>query len=666
MQLINVAAAIINQIPLAWEHNKKNIIESIEYARHKGTTVLCFPEMCIPGYGCEDAFYALHTIERSWELLDEIIPHTRGMIVSVGLPTLYNNGLFNTAAMIVDGQLLGLVAKKYLAGDGIYYEPRWFRAWPQGVHSTITHHDREIPIGDIFFEVGDVRIGFEICEDAWVAKRPGSELALHGVDIILNPSGSHFAFQKFDIRKRFVLEGSRAFGVTYVYSNLLGLEEGRAIYDGGALIASGGKLVKAGPRLSFHDWYITSAVVDIDATRMARARTHSFMPTFDDDPSEIVRCDFDYPDIEPEYHKEVEPVEAWETSDTLKEEEFTRAVSLALFDYLRKSWSQGFVVSLSGGADSAAVSTLVALSVHMGIESIGLDRVKEKLFYIKKIQNLTDPKEIIKCLLTCAYQATRNSGDVTRNAAKTLAEELGALFYELDIDNIVEDYVQMIEGALQRDLTWEQDDITLQNIQARVRSPSIWMLANIQNALLLSTSNRSEAAVGYATMDGDTSGGVSPIAGIDKAFLRQWLRWMEHHGPDGDHQIPALHLINEQQPTAELRPQEAEQTDEGDLMPYPLLDAIEAVAIRDKQSPIEVFRLMRAQFPQYSEDQLHTWVVRFFKLWSRNQWKRERYAPSFHLDDKNLDPKTWCRWPILSGGFKEDLHDLDVKLSKDR
>lgn len=662
MKLIHIGAACVNQTPLAWDKNKRNILDAIEDARHRGISMLCFPELCIPGYGSEDAFYALHTIERSWEMLGEIIPHTRGMIVSLGLPTLYNNSLFNTAALVVDGKLLGLVAKRFLAGDGIYYEPRWFKPWPQDVQVTIPYHGEEIPLGDLFFDVGGVRLGFEICEDAWVAKRPGSALALHGVDVIFNPSGSHFAFKKFEVRKRFVLEGSRAFGVTYIYSNLLGLEEGRAIYDGGALLATGGRLVAAGARLTFDDWRVTSAVIDVEATRLTRARTHSFTPDFAARPMERVTAEFDFPDIEPEYNPTVQVAETWENSPNLKEEEFSRAVALALFDYLRKSWSNGFVVSLSGGADSAAVVTLVALMVRLGVESIGREAFLDKLFYIKGLQDKTTNEEMVHALLTTAYQSTRNSGDVTRTAASTLAEALGAEHFELDVDEVVQNYIGMIEGALGRELTWEQDDITLQNIQARVRSPSIWMLANIRNALLLATSNRSEAAVGYATMDGDTSGGVSPIAGIDKEFLRQWLRWMETDAPLGHDPIPELGLINAQQPTAELRPAAEAQTDEGDLMPYPLLDAVEGAAIRDKLSPIEVYRLMRARFPQYEPDQLHTWVVRFFKLWSRNQWKRERYAPSFHLDDKNLDPKTWCRWPILSGGFKEDLEDLAARV----
>ena len=184
------------------------------------------------------------------------------------------------------------------------------------------------------------------------------------------------------------------------------------------------------------------------------------------------------------------------------------------------------------------------------------------------------------------------------------------------------------------------------------------MLANIRGALLVSTSNRSEAAVGYATMDGDTSGGLAPIAGIDKAYLRRWLIWLEHAGPEGVGSFPSLHAVNVQAPTAELRPPADHQTDEADLMPYDVLDAAERCAIRDKQTPLEAWQRLQVDFPDHSARQLALWTERFFTLWSRNQWKRERYAPSFHLDDENLDPKTWCRFPILSGGFARELTEL--------
>lgn len=662
MKLIRVGTAVVNQIPLAWSRNLNNILSAIEEARRQGVTLLSFPELAIPGYCCEDAFYSLNTIERSWACLKEIVAASEGMIISIGLPTIYHNGLFNTACTIADGKILGLTAKRYLAGDGIYYEPRWFRAWPQGHVATIKVDGEEILIGDLSFDIGGVRIGYEICEDAWVADRPGAALSLGGVDIIINPSGSHFAFDKFEIRKRLVLEGSRAFGVVYLYSNLVGNEAGRMIFDGGGLIASAGKIIAQGERFSFKDWSVTSAVVDVEAARMVRTRTHSFKPSFDNEhPVTFAESDFVYPEIEP-----VEPrleVAEWEHSAHIKEEEFTRAVALALFDYMRKSWSSGFVISLSGGADSAACTVLCALMVELALKDLGRERFIEKLSYVSGIEACSSVEAIVGRLVTTAYQATRHSGDVTRDAAQAVADAVGAEHHEISIDGLVQQYTGLAEGALGRALTWERDDVTLQNIQARVRGPSVWMLANVKNALLLATSNRSEASVGYTTMDGDTCGGLSPIAGIDKDFLRQWLRWMERHGPLGSQPIPALGHINAQQPTAELRPQDAAQTDEGDLMPYDLLDAIERVAIGDKLSPVDVFKRMKTRYPQYTEAQLHTWVTRFFKLFARNQWKRERFAPSFHLDDKNLDPKTWCRWPILSSGFKEELAELDALIT---
>jgi len=401
---------------------------------------------------------------------------------------------------------------------------------------------------------------------------------------------------------------------------------------------------------------MTTAVIDVDLIRMQRASRMSTPVAEQASTTPCVDCDFEYSDTTPD-PKPCTPA-AWETSNVVKEEEFARAVSLGLFDYLRKSRCRGFVVSLSGGADSSAVSVLVWLLVRFGLDELGREEFLRKLSHIGSLADASDADAMVGQLLTCVYQSTVNSGDVTRTAARTLADSLGARFLEFDVDPLVRTYIELGEQAMGRALNWEDDDLALQNIQARARGPSAWLLANLNGALLLATSNRSEAAVGYATMDGDTCGSLSPIAGIDKAFLRRWLEWMCKAGPADIGNLPALDLVVRQQPTAELRPSEAGQTDEADLMPYELLDAIERAAIRDKHGPVDVYRVMRVQFPQYEAQQLLTWVERFFRLWSRNQWKRERYAPSFHLDDENLDPKTWCRFPILSGGFEQELGEL--------
>jgi len=663
MKLIKVAVACVNQTPFAWDENLAHLRMAIEHARAEGATVLCLPELAITGYGCEDAFFMDGLQDTAFAQLQTLAAYTTDMVVAVGLPIFHEKALYNCAAILADGAIVGFAAKQFLPGDGVHYEPRWFKPWPAGEIDTLerTLDDgsiRKFPIGDLVFEIGDVRFGCEICEDAWVANRPGIDLALRGVDVMLNPSASHFAFDKFVVRQRFVIEGSRAFGVAYLYANLLGNEAGRIIYDGGGLIASGGELLARGRRFSFHDVELATAVVDIDGNRREATKRVGYAPRHDAEALLV-----SHPFVWPHRRPEAAPprTRSWEDRASLREEEFGRAVALGLWDYLRKSRAQGYVISLSGGADSAACAVLVAQAIKLAFSELGPGGVKQHLPWCARLVDAIDhKKDPVAAMLACAYQPTENSGRVTRLAAEAVAKAIGADFHVIDVDAQYKAYIASLEKALGRSLSWDSDDLALQNIQARVRAPSIWMLANLRGAVLITTSNRSEAAVGYATMDGDTSGGLAPLGGIDKSFLRHWLKWMETKGLLDLEPIPALGAINSQAPTAELRPASngVAQTDEADLMPYDFLEAVEDSAIRDKRTPIEVLEELLPRYPQYAPAQLATWIERFFHKWCQNQWKRERIAPSFHLDDRNVDPRSWCRFPILSGGFDKELAEM--------
>ncbi|TDN37701.1 NAD(+) synthase [Hymenobacter sp. UV11] len=638
---MRIAGAALNQIPFDWAHNLENISAAIAQAKAEGVALLCLPELCLTGYNCEDLFLSDWLPASALAHLQKIRPLTEGICVVVGLPVRLHQRTYNTAAVLRDGQILGFAAKQFLANDGVHYESRFFVPWLAGETTTVELEGESWPLGDLTFEHLGVRFGFEICEDAWRADDVRPACRLRGkVELIINPSASHFAMSKTDLRYKLVLNASRNFECTYLYANLLGNEAGRIIYDGEILIARNGHLLKRNQLLSFKAVDMEWADVDF-ATPLAVADVLVPLPAPD------------------EYR------------------ELNQAMSLGLFDYLRKARSRGFVLSLSGGADSCFCAVGVAEMVRLGVEELGLEEFRRRsgAFDPAKTDvvqtgaggaaeqvvvepaaptpSLTANQELVNHLLTCAYQGTVNSSDDTFNSAKELADSIGARFFDWTIDEEVRGYVGKIEGALGRELTWQTDDLALQNIQARVRAPGIWLLANVQNCLLLTTSNRSEASVGYCTMDGDTAGSISPIAGVDKAFVKQWLRWAET-----ELGYAALHHVNALQPTAELRPLADKQTDERDLMPYPLLNRIERLAFYDRLPPAGVLAQLVAEDPHADPEQLRTYVRRFYILWSRNQWKRERYAPSFHLDDYNVDPRSWLRFPILSGGFGEELAAL--------
>lgn len=613
MSSLKIACATVNQTPLDWTGNLKNITNAIEEAQKSQVDLLCFPELTITGYGSEDLYLSYWYPQKALKQLEKLIPFCKGISVAVGLPVRIQEKVYNCMAIIENAELKAFVAKQFMAIDGVHYEFRWFTPWIAREVIDFDFFGQPIPLGDIVFSKNEVSYGFEICEDAWRGDaRPGFRLKERNIDVIFNPSASHFAMGKSIQREDLIKNSSILLQATYFYINLLGNETGKMIFDGEILVAKNGELLLKNEILSFADHQIQ--VFDFDKNRE------------------------NYPVV---------------NSLHIKNEEFVKAASLGLFDYMRKSKSRGFVLSLSGGADSSSIAILVAEMVRRGVKELGIASFLKKLGLVYIPKTAHPEKEIIQEIFTTAYQASDNSSYATFQSAKSLAESIGAKFYNWEISDEVKSYTEKIEKALGRKLTWEKDDLALQNIQARSRSPIIWMLANIENALLLTTSNRSEGDVGYTTMDGDTSGSISPIASVDKFFLLQWLKWAEVElGYSG------LKGVNALQPTAELRPNENHQTDEQDLMPYSVIVEIERLAIRDRRSPLDIFYILKEELTVDTET-LKGYIKKFFRLWARNQWKRERLAPAFHLDEFSVDPKSWCRFPILSGGFEEELKALE-------
>lgn len=647
MHRITVASAALNQVPLDWRGNVTRILQAIEMAKQENASVLCLPELCVSGYGCADAFYSAWVAETSWRKLEEIAPHTSGMVVCIGLPVRIANNVFNGVAFVVDGIIRGVVTKRSMASGGVHYEDRWFVPVPAG---TLLEHESGVLVGELRFSVGGVVFEIEVCRDAWMAASVARSRADLGVDILLNPSASHSAVGKLGVRRTMAIDSSRACGCCVVYSNLLGCEAGRVVFDGDSRIVSEGAIVAEVRAFSLREVEIVTAVVDIEVNRARRMRQLGG----GSGEACLVDVAFDLPRVEA---GACSPIQV---SEPCRNTFFAEAASLGLLDYMTKSRSHGFVVSLSGGVDSGAVTVLATLSLRRLWRELGREEAKERLSYLKiDWSEIDSVDKLLSRLVTTVYQATSNSSEGTLEAATCLAKGLGVSFHVWNIDSLVSEYTKLVEAALGVSLSWSTDDLVLQNIQPRVRVPGVWMLANHKRALLLATGNRSEAALGYCTMDGDTAGGFNPIAGVSKYFLLAWLRWLEVVGLAGVGRMECLSKINEQVPSAELRPKESRQTDEDDLMPYEVIDSIETLVLIRRQSPIDVVKDLFEKFGEkYSRDQLTVWVKVYFTKWAQSQWKRERLAVGLHLDECGVDAHGWCRFPALNSGFEEELENI--------
>lgn len=675
-----VAVATLNQTVGDWEGNRARIVRAAERAVTEGARLLLCPELCVSGYSLLDRLFRASTLEESFQSLSIIIEETRALplILCVGLPISHRGLIYNAVAVVSQGRLWGLSCKEHLATGDVEYEERYYAAWPAGVDEVWTAPSGErYPIGALIFQSDDVgAFAFEICEDAFRGRRPGSLAASAGAELILNASASWFTLGKHQWRREMIKQNSREDICAYLYASLRGADNTRLVFDGAGLIAMCGSLLAEADRLrADQDVSVTVAHLDLEELRRARRETGSWRRQIGADRPHLTQVNLEPldlsqldatkrnerdvpPSFEPDWlsvtPSHVEPSLAWWERDArlsggepisdseVPHLELELALCLGLSDYLRKAKINSVALALSGGRDSAMVALLVYRAFRYRHPELSTEELRAML----------------RARFHCAYLATENSGSATQDAARALADELGATFYDLNIQRALEAHHALISEALQRPLSWgnDVDDITLQNVQARLRGSVIWMIANSHRALLLATSNKSEAAVGYTTMDGDTSGGLSPIADVPKSLVSLWLRWARDR-----HQVKSLELINGLEPTAELRPASEAQTDEDDLMPFEVLDQLIYGFCQLALSPIELFKRLWPKFEaryQGKPEEFEAHIAKFVRLFCFSQWKRERFAVSFRVMSYDLDPKGGGRYPVIQVPFSEEVAAL--------
>ncbi len=616
MKPLRVGVASVRTWPLDFSGHVTRLKALFADARQKRVQVLALPELVLSGYECGDFFWHPWVSEAAWEALQALLPETKGLFTAIGLPLRLYDRLYNAAAIALDGKLLGFALKTELPRDGIFYEPRWFVPGPKD--RLLTEPHTGLSAGSFVAEVGGIRLSVEICEEAWRPHRRIEALAPH---IVLGLNASPYEIGKPARRRRLIAESSYRYRCTYLYANLLGNEAGKLLYDGESFIAHQGEIIAATSPFSLAEYELSIADVDLEPLMTTRLRTGfpaGGAPL-------LTQPDFLWKEPQSS-HPSTAP--AAPLSDELA---VTQAVSMGLWDYLYKTRHKGFVVSLSGGLDSAACAVFGYLAIARARKELHPDALSA--------YNLS-PADLERLNVHTFYQATRQSSAETFRRAEGLAKALGVPFTRWEIQPIVDAYENLVSAWLGRPLSWELDDIARQNLQARVRVPALWMVANILGALLLTTGNRSEITVGYTTMDGDSAGGLAPIGGLSKPFLKRWALWAAEF-----YNWPILAQIAEATPTAELRP--APQADETDLMPYPLLTFFEEKLLWDGQPPESLPLLARESFTQLPPHELKTYSQRFIRLFRISQWKRERLAPAFHLDKYNLDPRGAARFPVL-------------------
>src|SRR5262245_47014663 len=328
---------------------------------------LLVSELEIPDYGCDDIFLEEDTILHSWECLAEILKSdlTEGIICDIGMPVLHKNARYNCRLFLLNRQILLIRPKLFLASDGNYREQRWFVPWQfsrQVEEHYLPRMIREItgqdivPIGDAAIATRDTALASETCEELFTPNSPNIYLGLDGIEIIANGSGSHHELRKLQRRLELIQGASAKGGGIYLYANQQGCDGGRLYFDGCALIAINGKIVAQGSQFSPRDVEVVTATVDLEEVRSARAAFISRMVQASLVES-VPRVSVEF-DLTQEGYG-IAPSKPIEVHYHTPEEEIAFGPACWLWDYLRRSGTQGFFLPLSGGADSSSVAAIV-------------------------------------------------------------------------------------------------------------------------------------------------------------------------------------------------------------------------------------------------------------------------------------------------------------------
>ncbi len=622
---VKVAAAVPELKVADCSFNVDKIIGMIREADEAGVQIIAFPELSLTAYTCADLFQQQLLLKRALEGLRRTAESTRGLGLAaiVGLPLFADNQLFNCAAVIQDGKVLGIVPKTYIPGYGEFYEERWFASGRDVKNTSVNLWDIQVPFGtDLLFEAqgkDNVSFGVEICEDLWAPVPPSSYLAVAGAALIFNLSASNELIGKHEYRRELIRQQSGKCIAGYIYASS-GVNESTTdlVFGGYAMIAENGGILKESERF-IRRGHMTITEIDVRKLENDRIRNTSYMSG--DNARSFRRVSFSLCDSKTDgLKRRVDPhpfVPSNEAERDIRCKEIFSIQTAGLGKRLSHTGIKNAVIGISGGLDS----TLALIVTAKTFDLLGI------------------PRENITAITMPGFGTT----DATYDNSVQLIRSFGAAFREINIkDACLKHFDDIGHDPVIHDVTYE-------NVQARERTQILMDIANKQGGLVVGTGDLSELALGWCTYNGDHMSMYSVNCGIPKTLVKYLVKWAKDNVAD-ESTAQVLQRILDTPITPELLPPDTsgkiQQKTEDIVGPYELHDFFLYHALRYGAEPSKVLFLAKHAFKGvYDDTTINKWLVKFYKRFFSQQFKRSCLPDGPKVGTISLSPRGDWRMP---------------------
>lgn len=632
---IKVAAITSNVYLNDINSNVNDIVSKAKEANEMGAKIITFQELALTGYSLQDMFAQSNTLRKAKEGLIEITNKTKDLdlLMVVSLPYSFKGKIYDAAAVISKGKILGIATKKYLPNYNEFYDARYFT--PSFDENEVTEIDGNlIPIGPkLLFhcrEIENLTIGIEICEDLWTPDTPSTHHAMNGATLILNPSASNEMVGKENYRKSLISSTSARLICAYVYA---GAGEGETsqdvVYSAPLIIAENGNLL--GEKNDFNNHIMVKDIdVDLLAFRRRQMTTYSYKQE-----KGYQTIDFSLTDS---YSKSLDRIFVKSpyldiSSKNLEDNLNTifNCQSHGLMKRIQATHCKTVIIGVSGGLDSA-LALLVAYKAFKDLNK--------------------DVKDIIAISMPCFATTAR-----TRNNSKILAETLGVTFKEIDISNTVKSHLKDIDHPL------DLYDAAYENAQARARTYVLMDESNYNNGIVIGTGDLSEIALGWATYNGDQMSMYNVNASVPKTVVKEVVRMVANNERESNPLLSKTLIdILDTPITPELVPSksknEISQITEDIIGPYILHDFFLYHFLRNGYQPLKILRIATIAFKDmFNEETIKNWLKLFYRRFFASQFKRSAAPDGVKVGSVSLSQRGDLRIPsdLLSVDFLKDL-----------